>query len=89
MVYDVIPSMKVFISDEAGFCFGVKRALELINQLHKKGENIQIFGQLIHNRTVLKDLESRGIKCINSEKSGSTLTHERGSCAISSHSRGK
>ena len=58
--------MKVFISEEAGFCFGVKRALELINQLHENGENIQIFGQLIHNKTVLNDLKSMGIECIHS-----------------------
>ncbi len=53
--------MKVYTAEEAGFCFGVKRALNLINRLHEKGEHIQIYGELIHNKTVLKDLESKGI----------------------------
>ena len=64
MVYDVYISMKVFISEEAGFCFGVKRALILINQLHRQKQCVQIYGDLIHNNTVLKDLEKKGINCI-------------------------
>lgn len=58
--------MKVYIADEAGFCFGVKRALNLIARLNEKNQNVQIFGQLIHNRTVLKNLEKKGIGYIES-----------------------
>lgn len=58
--------MKVYTAEEAGFCFGVKRALNLINRLHEKGESIQIYGELIHNRTVLKNLEKKGITSIDS-----------------------
>ncbi|MCP4151018.1 MAG: 4-hydroxy-3-methylbut-2-enyl diphosphate reductase [bacterium] len=58
--------MNVYIADEAGFCFGVKRALNIINQLNEKKETIHIYGPLIHNTTVLENLESRGIHCINS-----------------------
>ncbi len=58
--------MKIYIAEEAGFCFGVKRALEIINRLYKNEESAQIFGELIHNRTVLKDLEKKGINCIHS-----------------------
>jgi 4-hydroxy-3-methylbut-2-en-1-yl diphosphate reductase len=58
--------MKVYIAEEAGFCFGVKRALNIIDNLHEKGQQIHIFGQLIHNRSVLDDLKARGIFCINS-----------------------
>ena len=58
--------MKIFIAEEAGFCFGVKRALRIINQLHERGKGIEILGELIHNRTVLKDLENKGIHCVNS-----------------------
>jgi 4-hydroxy-3-methylbut-2-enyl diphosphate reductase len=60
--------MKIFIAEEAGFCFGVKRALRLINQLHEQGNSIQIYGQLIHNTTILKDLKAKGIECIDSLK---------------------
>lgn len=57
--------MKVYIADEAGFCFGVKRALNLIAQLNEKDQHVQIFGQLIHNKTVLKNLEKKGIGYID------------------------
>lgn len=53
--------MKVYIADEAGFCFGVKRALNLIAQLNEEDQNVQIYGQLIHNQSVLKNLEEKGI----------------------------
>jgi len=56
--------MKVYVADEAGFCFGVKRALELLERLHETGQNIQVYGQLIHNRGVLKNLQARGIGTI-------------------------
>ena len=58
--------MKVIIAEEAGFCFGVKRALKLINQLHARGQDVQIYGQLIHNKIVLKGLEQKGIQCVDS-----------------------
>lgn len=40
--------------------------MEIIDRLHEKGEEIHVFGQLIHNPTVLDDLEARGIDCIDS-----------------------
>jgi len=58
--------MKVYVTEEAGFCFGVRRALNIIEQLHEKGNKIHIYGQLIHNRIVLDELKSRGIDYIES-----------------------
>jgi 4-hydroxy-3-methylbut-2-enyl diphosphate reductase len=58
--------MKVYIAEEAGFCFGVKRALNIVNSLHEKGHEVQVYGQLIHNRSVLDDLKAKGIDCIDS-----------------------
>jgi 4-hydroxy-3-methylbut-2-enyl diphosphate reductase len=58
--------MKIYVAEEAGFCFGVKRALEIIDRLHEKGHELQIYGQLIHNPTVLDDLNARGIHRIDS-----------------------
>lgn len=58
--------MKVYTAEEAGFCFGVKRALNLINRLNEEGESIQIYGELIHNRTVLKNLKRKNITSIDS-----------------------
>lgn len=60
--------MKVFTAEKAGFCFGVKRALTLINGLHQKGKTIRTFGPLIHNRAVLKTLEKKGVRSISALK---------------------
>jgi len=58
--------MNVIVAEEAGFCFGVKRALGIIDELSEQKQEIHIYGPLVHNKTVLEDLESRGIGCIDS-----------------------
>lgn len=58
--------MNVYVAEEAGFCFGVKRALKIIEHLSQEGQAVQIYGQLIHNRTVLDQLKARGIDYIES-----------------------
>ena len=58
--------MKVYIAEEAGFCFGVKRALKIITSLHEKGHGVQVYGQFIHNQGVLDELKAKGIDCIDS-----------------------
>ena len=40
--------------------------MDIINSLHEKGHEIQVYGQLIHNRIVLENLKSKGIDCIDS-----------------------
>ena len=60
--------MKVFTAEKAGFCFGVERALTLINGLHRKGKTIRTFGPLIHNNAVLKTLGKKGVRSISSLK---------------------
>ncbi len=56
--------MKVLVAEEAGFCFGVKRALKLIEHVYRQGRPIQTFGPLIHNKTVLDELQRKGIEAI-------------------------
>jgi 4-hydroxy-3-methylbut-2-en-1-yl diphosphate reductase len=58
--------MKILVAEEAGFCFGVKRALKLINEYVQKGNKIQTFGPLIHNVPVLNNLAARGVSSISS-----------------------
>ncbi len=60
--------MKIYTADEAGFCFGVKRALNIIDRLHESNESIEIYGQLIHNNTVLNNLKKKGINYIDDLK---------------------
>ncbi len=56
--------MKVIVAKTAGFCKGVKDALEVTLaaiQRRPEGEKICTFGPLIHNRQVLSMLEEKGI----------------------------
>jgi len=58
--------MKILVAEQAGFCFGVKRALKLINEFHRQGKKIQTYGPLIHNIPVLNDLAAKGIGHVSS-----------------------
>ena len=59
--------MKVIIASEAGFCFGVKRAIKIINEEIEKGKvPLYVYGELIHNKVVVKNLEKKGVFTINS-----------------------
>ncbi len=58
--------MKVHVAEEAGFCFGVRRALDIIDDLCEKNQDIQIYGQLIHNNSTLQKLAAKGIHTIES-----------------------
>ncbi len=50
----------------AGFCYGVKRAVETAKKLRCENpdRNVYILGELIHNTDVINELESLGIKTI-------------------------
>ncbi len=56
--------MKITVAENAGFCFGVKRATDFVEELIKnKDGNTEIYtlGNLIHNDTYIKSLESQGV----------------------------
>jgi 4-hydroxy-3-methylbut-2-enyl diphosphate reductase len=54
--------MEILIAKGAGFCFGVKRAIDIAFALaDKKREGIYTFGPLIHNPQVIEQLKGKGI----------------------------
>ena len=55
--------MKVELAKTAGFCFGVKRAVETVyEQVAEHGDKkIYTFGPIIHNEEVIKDMEKKGV----------------------------
>lgn len=58
--------MEILVAKNAGFCYGVKRALSLVHDALK--ENQQPFyslGPLIHNPQVVKYLEEKGLKMVD------------------------
>lgn len=56
----------ITLAKYAGFCYGVKRAVESVLKLKEKNPNkkICILGELIHNSQVIEDLSSKGIDTI-------------------------
>ena len=57
--------MEVLLARTAGFCFGVKRAIDMVYDQVEKG-NVYTYGPIIHNEEVIKDLESKGVRIIHS-----------------------
>lgn len=76
--------MKVTTAKTAGFCFGVRRAVETVyEQVANSSEPVYTFGPIIHNEQVVKDLESRGVKVIHSEAELKRIA--KGTVVIRSH----
>ena len=76
--------MKVIKAKTAGFCFGVKRAVDTVyEQADTCGGPIYTYGPIIHNEEVVKDLESRGVSVIRSEEELEGITE--GTVIIRSH----
>lgn len=58
--------MEIIIADNAGFCFGVKRAVDMTtNELKNSEGNVYSLGPLIHNQQAVKEFEKRGLKTID------------------------
>lgn len=72
---------KVVLADHAGFCFGVRRA---IDKAYKKYDNnVYTYGSLIHNAEVMKDLNELGVKKIEDIEEFESL--KKGTVIIRSH----
>ena len=75
--------MKIKVAKNAGFCFGVKRAVELVNKLSSEGKPVYTYGEIIHNENVVKELESKGVQVVNDLDELRNL--EKGTLVIRSH----
>lgn len=66
-VNKVVMGLEIFSAERAGFCFGVKRAIEYAKKAAKNAGNQPVYtlGPIIHNPQVVKKLEGYGIKPIN------------------------
>ena len=62
--------MKIIKAESAGFCFGVKRAVDTVYKCTETGtdEKIYTYGPIIHNEEVIKDLRSHGVEVLNDEE---------------------
>lgn len=68
---------EIVVAAHAGFCFGVKRAMEMAEKcLAEKKEPVYIIGSLVHNDQVMEMLKKKGLKKVGSVSevpAGSTL----------------
>ena len=75
--------MKITTAKSAGFCFGVKRAVDLVYKEVEAGSNVYTFGPIIHNEEVVADLSNKGVKVIETPEELKTLP--KGTIVIRSH----
>ena len=75
--------MEVILAKTSGFCFGVRRAVDTVYEQTEKNDKIYTYGPIIHNEEVVKDLEDKGVKVLNSEEELEAL--DAGKVIIRSH----
>ena len=59
--------MKVIVAEVLGMCFGVRDALEVLDDIARP-EEVTIHGQLVHNETVLAGLQARGFRMVEEQR---------------------
>ena len=74
--------MDIVLAKTAGFCFGVKRAVDTVYEQAGKG-NVYTYGPIIHNEEVVKDLENKGVHVLEDEDALQELAS--GTIVIRSH----
>lgn len=68
--------MKIYVAKTAGFCFGVNRAVTMVEELLKEGRTVCTLGPIIHNPQTLSRLAEQGTRIVEDPKEappGSTL----------------
>ena len=75
--------MEIRLAKSAGFCFGVKRAVDKVYEQIETGKTIYTYGPIIHNEEVVKDLEEKGVRVLETREELEKL--ESGTVVIRSH----
>ena len=75
--------MKVILAKTAGFCFGVKRAVDTVYKQIEKGGKIYTYGPIIHNESVVDDLKEKGVVLLETEEELKSVTD--GTVILRSH----
>ncbi len=83
--FKFLANQNIKLAKFAGFCYGVKRAVDTVKKLKNENpdKNVFILGQLIHNAYVIKELEELGIVTINDLSE--LPSNVEGFCVIRSH----
>ena len=68
--------MEIRLAKEAGFCFGVKRAVGTVYEKINTGRPIYTYGPIVHNEEVVRQLEEKGVKVIEGPEALSKMAPE-------------
>jgi len=66
------PPIKIHLAQSAGFCFGVRRAIRIARDLAAGKQPVCMLGDLVHNETVIRELEAAGIRKVRRLARGKT-----------------
>tara|TARA_S200000501_G_scaffold190210_1_gene179098 strand:- start:91239 stop:92102 length:864 start_codon:yes stop_codon:yes gene_type:complete len=58
--------MKIYLAKDAGYCFGVRDAVNLANDTLETDGEVYMLGTIVHNERVIKNLSEKGAKVVNS-----------------------
>ncbi len=88
---------EVILAKTAGFCFGVKRAVDLtydqVRKAKEEGKKVFTLGHIIHNESVVSDLEKQGVTTIADDEMidaifGTLSDEARADCVVVTRSHG-
>lgn len=80
----VVIIMEINLAKSAGFCFGVKRAVDIASEIVESGKAVYMLGDIVHNEDVVKKLARQGIKRVKNlsrRKKGVLLVAAHGTTA--------
>ncbi len=60
--------MKIVTAESAGFCFGVRKAVDIVYREAGGPGPVYTYGPIIHNQAVVEDLEKKGVRVLRSEE---------------------
>ena len=56
--------MEIIVAKSAGFCYGVKRAIDMAEVALKEKQDVYCLGEIVHNKFVIEDLKNKGLKIV-------------------------
>ena len=79
----MINEKNITVGKNSGFCFGVKRAVDLVEEQAGLGKKVYTYGPIIHNEEVTDALARKGVEILCGKEEWNRA--ERGTLIIRSH----
>jgi len=76
--------MEIILARDMGFCWGVRRAISIMEEVVQQEGEVYSLGPIVHNPLVMAELEKRGVRAIN----GNIPLQEGKPLAITAHGTG-